>query len=58
MATFERCSRAKPDAIAQGIGNILLDLYALVLPLPVVWGLHLPLKKKLGLMIIFLTGSL
>jgi hypothetical protein len=56
--TFARCSRGKPDSIAQGVGNIVLDLYALLLPLPVIWGLHLPLKKKLGVMVVFLTGSL
>jgi hypothetical protein len=56
--TFERCSRAKPDAIAQGAGNIFLDLYALLLPLPIIWGLRLPLKKRIGLMVVFTTGSL
>ncbi|KAF2188484.1 hypothetical protein K469DRAFT_748296 [Zopfia rhizophila CBS 207.26] len=57
MATFQRCSRAKPDSIAQGVGNIVLDLYGLLLPLPVIWGLHLPLKRKIGVAVVFLTGS-
>lgn len=58
MHTFERCSLGKPDAIVQGVGNIVLDLYALLLPIPVIWGLKLPLKKRIGLMVVFTTGSL
>ena len=42
----------------QGLCNVLSDLYLLFLPLPAVWQLHLPLRKRLGLVGIFLTGSL
>ena len=36
---------------------VLCDLYLLFLPLPAVWQLQMPLRKKLGIAAIFLTGS-
>ena len=42
----------------RGPFNLLSDLYLLFLPLPAVWQLHAPLRKKLGICGIFLTGSL
>ena len=42
----------------RGPFNVLSDLYLLLLPLPAVWQLHLPLRKRLGIAGIFLTGSL
>ena len=42
----------------QGPFNTLSDLYLLSLPLPAVWQLQLPLRKRLGIAGIFLTGSL
>jgi hypothetical protein len=57
-ATFNRCSLALPDAIVQGVGNVLLDLYALLLPQPIVWNLKLSMKKKLGVAALFAVGSM
>lgn len=45
-------------AYVRGPFNVLSDLYVLLLPLPAVWQLHLPLRKRLGIAGIFLTGSL
>ena len=42
----------------RGPFNVLSDLYLLFLPLPAVWQLHLPLRKRVGIAGIFLTGSL
>ena len=42
----------------RGPFNVLSDIFLLLLPLPAVWQLHLPLRKKLGISGIFLTGSL
>lgn len=39
-----------------GIFNILSDFYLLVIPLPAVWGLQLPTRKKIGISAMFLTG--
>ena len=41
-----------------GSFSLASDLYLLLLPLPAVWQLHLPLRKKLGIAGIFMTGSL
>ena len=57
LTTFARCKQAEPDAVAQGAGNITLDLYLLLLPLPVISGLQIPLKKKIGVAAVFLFGS-
>ena len=42
----------------RGPFNVLSDLYLLFLPLPAVWQLQLPLRKRIGIAGIFLTGSL
>jgi len=36
----------------------VLDIYIWLIPLPLVFGLHLPLKKKLGVAIVFMVGIL
>ena len=38
--------------------NMVLDLYILLLPWPAVLKLQLPLRKKIDLMVIFMTGIL
>lgn len=45
-------------ACVRGPSNVLSDIYLLLLPLPAVWQLHLPLRKKLGMAAVFFTGSL
>lgn len=57
LATFARCKRASADALAQGAGNIALDMYLLLLPLPVICRLQMPLKRKIGVAAVFLFGS-
>lgn len=42
----------------QGPFNLISDLYILLMPLPAVWQLHLPLRKRLGIAGIFLSGSM
>ncbi|KAL8997507.1 MAG: hypothetical protein Q9188_006310 [Gyalolechia gomerana] len=39
------------------LANIISDVAMLILPLPVVWNLHVSLPQKLSLTILFLTGS-
>ena len=40
-----------------GFMNVVSDVYLLLLPLSVLWGLQLPTMKKIGVSAIFLTGS-
>ncbi|KAK8043338.1 hypothetical protein PG993_005768 [Apiospora rasikravindrae] len=42
--------------LTQGFFSAFSDIYVLVIPIVVVSGLHLPLKKKVGVTGIFLTG--
>lgn len=41
-----------------GFCNIITDFGLLFLPIPMVWKLHMDLKKKLGLAAVFATGAL
>lgn len=41
-----------------GLPNILTDVVMLILPLPVIWGLHTSTRTKLGLTTTFLIGSM
>lgn len=51
-------TRTTTFGVVQGIFNVVSDLYLLVVPLPAVWGLKLPLKKRMGILAIFGTGLL
>lgn len=53
-----RCRATIVIAYIQGIFNIVSDFYVLVLPLPVLWKLQLPLRKKVGVSAVFITGLL
>ncbi|KAK9439744.1 hypothetical protein VB005_07903 [Metarhizium brunneum] len=51
-----KCSRTWSLVVIQGIGNVVTDVFRLVLPLPVVWTLRIPLGRKLGVSSMFLVG--
>ena len=53
-----RCRDTMAMTYVQGIFNIISDFYVLVLPLPVVWKLQLPLRKKVAVSAVFMTGLL
>lgn len=38
--------------------NILTDIVMLFLPLPIIWGLHLSQRERIGVSLILLTGSM
>ena len=50
-----RCRPTFKIGSAHGWFGLLSDLYIFVLPLPCLWGLHMPLRKKLGVAAVFLT---
>ncbi|KHO10740.1 hypothetical protein MAA_11649 [Metarhizium robertsii ARSEF 23] len=58
LAAFfsSKCSRTRSLVVIQGIGNVVTDVFLLVLPLPVVWTLRIPLGRKLGVSCMFLVG--
>ncbi|KAL9038259.1 MAG: hypothetical protein Q9180_003244, partial [Flavoplaca navasiana] len=54
--TADKCARNNYLNTWPGLFNILSDFYLLILPLPAVWRLQLPTRKKLGICGMFLTG--
>jgi hypothetical protein len=40
------------------IPNIVTDVVMLILPMPLIWGLHVSTKVKIGLLVTFLLGSM
>ncbi|KAL8825470.1 MAG: hypothetical protein Q9170_007775, partial [Blastenia crenularia] len=45
-------------SIPVGVVGMLVDWYLFIIPVPAVWGLHMSSTKKLGLLVIFMTGGL
>lgn len=52
------CYKSYGYGIAQGLSNLLLDLFIFYLPIPVIWHLQMPLKKRIGVIAIFMTGAM
>ena len=55
---LQRCSKTAVMGPILGAVGVTSDVLLLVLPLPIVYGLNMPPKKKMGLYLIFLVGSL
>lgn len=53
-----RCINIYAMAWSHAIVNIALDLWMLALPASQVWGLKMPLRRKIGVMIMFGLGIL
>ena len=53
-----RCVSFKAVAYSQGVQSILTDLILLCAPMPLIWGLQMPLAKKVQICGIFMTGGL
>lgn len=54
-----RCYQRSSDAaLSVGLLNVITDFYILWIPLPLVWHLNLPTRKKIGLVLVFLQGLL
>jgi hypothetical protein len=52
------CGNRNAMWIVIGALNVVTDIMVLVLPMPHLWGLQIPLKKKIALIIIFSIGGL
>jgi putative effector of murein hydrolase len=53
-----KCFNVEVYANSSSVPNIFTDLVVLVLPLRTVWGLKVSVGRRVGLLIIFLTGSM
>lgn len=45
-------------AIPTGVIGMIADWYLLILPIPAVWGLQMSTRKKIGILMVFMTGTL
>ena len=52
------CGKTVTQSYAMGAFNVISDFCLLVIPIPVVWNLQLPLRRKVGVSAIFLMGFL
>lgn len=53
-----RCGRDLTLGYVMAAFNVLSDFYLLAIPIPVVWKLQLPLRRKVGVIAVFMTGFL
>ena len=59
MEGFERCTNPDIDiSITQAVFGSVTDVFLLLLPVVQVMRLHMPLRKRLGVAAIFMSGLL
>ncbi|KAI9792568.1 MAG: hypothetical protein M1816_002088 [Peltula sp. TS41687] len=51
-----RCGHSATHTLVAGTLGTAIDIYILILPLPIIFGLNLPFKRRVGLALIFLVG--
>lgn len=51
------CLDAQFGLLLTEVINLVLDLALVLLPIKTIWSLHLPLRERMGVVLIFLTGS-
>ncbi|MCJ1265998.1 hypothetical protein MMC22_005880 [Lobaria immixta] len=54
--TIAKCYRISVSGFVLGIVNLALDIYLLILPIPVILPLQLSIKKKIGVLGMFMVG--
>lgn len=52
------CGNVKANGVAGAAINTAIDIATVCLPMPIIWGLHLPTKSKVSLSFIFGLGGL
>lgn len=52
------CRKTLIIALPQGAISMVYDIVMFVLPLPIIFKLHLPLQRKVGLTAVFATGAM
>jgi hypothetical protein len=58
MSLMANCGHLAILAPLNGAVGLATDLFILALPIPIVWGLNLAPRKKLGVVLVFLAGTL
>ena len=60
LAAFHSLDTAKGFSlsVAQSVAGVAIDFFIFCLPIPVVWKLQLTLRKKIGILAVFMSGLL
>lgn len=58
LAAGENCVRTGVFAVVLGSTNLILDIFLLILPVPVIVSMQLSVKKKVGTLAVFMAGLL
>lgn len=58
LITTGRCFNRNIDAESSGVLNVVSDFAILMLPMPCLWSLHMPMRKKILMTGVFATGFL
>ena len=58
LITVVKCSRSSVYGFALGVENLALDIFLVLLPIPIILPLQLSVKKKIGVLAIFMVGLL
>lgn len=53
-----RCQKTLTIGVIQSAVGIASDFYLLIIPIPAVYALQMPLRKKIGVIGIFMSGLL
>ena len=56
--TALRCTDLRYWVAVSGVVIMLLDFYLFFLPMPMVWRLQMATRRKIGVTLIFMTGSM
>lgn len=52
----DKCDSTRILVVVQGAGSVIIDLFLLILPIPAVWSLQMPFKRKIAVLSMFLVG--
>ncbi|KAG4444141.1 hypothetical protein IFR05_000370 [Cadophora sp. M221] len=55
---LDHCVSNRPTTKYHGITNILTDFFVYFLPIPLLWGLNMPPKRRFGLIFVFAVGGI
>lgn len=56
-ASLEKCQLGSSILVViQGVGNVITDIFLLILPLPAIWNSQMPLRRKISVSSMFLIG--
>lgn len=58
LAASTKCPRAAVYVVVVGITTVILDIFLLILPILVILPLQLSVKRKIGILAVFMAGLL